>query len=101
MVGTVRGVYLTRSSLNDNVTYTGGVFAGRGESFLMLGLNLTDFAKGQAAIDVGYYQGGLAKGKSIEFTYEFKPADALHDVFYPILAPLTDYQNFRDPFSER
>jgi hypothetical protein len=95
--GGLAGVFATRTTSSDstNVTWSAGAYFDLSKTTaLMVSVNVTDFVKGDVVFDVGVFQ-GLPGGRNIEVSREFRPSDALYDMFYNVFGGLADYRNYQ------
>jgi hypothetical protein len=96
--GGAAGFFATRTTSlgsNDVGWSAGGYFdLGNPKTALMVSLNVTDLVKGDVVFDVGVFR-ELPGGRNIEVSREFRPADALYDMFYNIFGGLADYRNYQ------
>jgi hypothetical protein len=102
--GEFEGLYVTRSTLNGQTTWSVGVFMASPLGAGMADLDVTDLvSEGQLHIDVGVVVGpGL-----LEVSEKLDVSGMVYDVVQKIqndvndvLAPLGDPRNFQDPFQD-
>lgn len=94
------GLYVTRSTLlaESSTTWSVGVYAGTGKTAGMFSVNATELSRGDVTFGAGVIQSVHAGGtNSVEASVELRPAEAMYDILYPILGPLSDPETFQDP----
>jgi hypothetical protein len=96
--GGLAGIFATRTTSlgsNDTSWSAGAYFDLSKTTALMVSLNVTDFVKGDVVVDVGVFQ-ELPGRRNIEISREFRPSDALYEMFYNIFGGLADYRNYEN-----